>query len=151
MGRIFTAEPGFIPTLLMAQSGEMITHGELEARANKIAHISCVFRGLKQVRPLRRLHGEPSAPHDECGIGGRAFGPHHCTNVNSYLTAGELAYIVNNSLSQVLTTSRARSGSRAPGAAQMPCESSAWLSTAAGGGDVSPQIWMKRQPLFRTR
>ena len=38
------------------------------------------------------------------------FGPERAglyyTNINSYLTPGELAYIVNNSLSQVLVTSQ---------------------------------------------
>ncbi len=43
----------------------------------------------------------------ECDAAGERSGLYY-TNVNSFLTAGELAYIVNNSLSQVLITSQAR-------------------------------------------
>ena len=43
----------------------------------------------------------------ECGAAGHRSGLYY-TNVNSYLTASELAYIVNNSQSQVLITSQAR-------------------------------------------
>ena len=51
--------------------------------------------------------------------GGRAIGLYY-TNVNSFLTAGELAYIVNNSLSKVLITSRVAARGCARGAARMP-------------------------------
>ena len=43
----------------------------------------------------------------ECGFAAERAGLYY-TNVNSYLTAGELAYIVNDSLSQVLITSQSR-------------------------------------------
>ena len=43
----------------------------------------------------------------ECGAAGHRSGLYY-TNVNSYLTASELAYIVNNSQSRVLITSQAR-------------------------------------------
>ena len=50
---------------------------------------------------------ENHARYIECGAAGERAGLYY-TNVNSYLTAGELAYIVNNSLSQVLITSQAK-------------------------------------------
>ena len=38
MEQLFTADPSH-PAIIMAQSGETITHGQLEGRANKIAHL----------------------------------------------------------------------------------------------------------------
>ena len=46
MEQLFTADPSH-PAIIMAQSGETITHGELEARANKIAHLLRAM-GLKR-------------------------------------------------------------------------------------------------------
>jgi long-chain acyl-CoA synthetase len=102
MERLYTANPSH-PAIIMAQSGETITHGRLEARANKIAHL------LRSVGLTRGDHCaifmENHPRYIECGFGAERAGLYH-TNVNSYLTAGELAYIVNNSLSQVLITSQ---------------------------------------------
>ena len=88
----------------MAQSGETITHGQLEARANKIAHLLRAM-GLKRADHFA-VFMENHPRYIECEIAGERAGLYY-TNVNSYLTPGELAYIVNNSLSQVLITSRA--------------------------------------------
>jgi long-chain acyl-CoA synthetase len=103
MEKILTAEPSH-PAIIMAQSGETITHGELEAHANKIAHLLRAT-GLKRSDHYA-VFMENHPRYIECGLAGERSGL-YCTNVNSYLTAGELAYIVNNSLSQVLITSRA--------------------------------------------
>ena len=102
MERLLTAEPSH-PAIVMALSGETITHGRLEARANKIAH-------LLRSAGLRRgdhcaVFMENHPRYVECGFGADRAGLYY-TNVNSYLTAGELAYILNNSLSQVLFTSQ---------------------------------------------
>jgi len=102
MERLLTADPSH-PAIVMAQSGETITHGRLEARANKIAHL------LRAVGLNRGDHCavfmENHPRYIECGFGADRAGLYY-TNVNSYLTSGELAYIVNNSLSQVLFTSQ---------------------------------------------
>jgi long-chain acyl-CoA synthetase len=103
MERLFTADPSH-PAIIMAQSGETITHGQLEARANKIAHLLRAM-GLKRSDHFA-VFMENHPRYIECGIAGERAGLYY-TNVNSYLTPGELAYIVNNSLSQVLITSRA--------------------------------------------
>ena len=102
MERLFTAEPSR-PAIIMAFSGETITHGQLEARANKIAHLLRAA-GLKRGDHCA-VFMENHPRYIECGFGAERAGLYY-TNVNSYLTPGELAYIVNNSLSQVLVTSQ---------------------------------------------
>jgi long-chain acyl-CoA synthetase len=91
--------------VIMAATGETITYGELEARSNRLAH-------LLRDRGLRRLdhysiYMENNARYVECCAAGERSG-HYYTCVNSYLTAEELAYILNNSESRVLITSQAK-------------------------------------------
>jgi long-chain acyl-CoA synthetase len=76
------------PAIVMARSGETVTVGL--QRGDHYA----VF-----------LENHPRFV--ECDAAGERAGLYY-TNVNSFLTAGELAYIVNNSLSKVLITSEAR-------------------------------------------
>ena len=93
------------PAIIMATSGETLTHGELERRSNRLAH-------LMRQRGLRRLdhYGVFLENHprfiEACSAGERAGLYYTC--VNSHLTADELAYILNNSESQLLITSAAR-------------------------------------------
>src|SRR5215467_11269811 len=93
------------PALIMAQMGESLTYGELEARTNRLAH-------LLRARGLRRLDHyaifmENNARFVECCGAGERAGLYY-TCVNSYLTPAELAYILNNSESKVLITSMAK-------------------------------------------
>jgi long-chain acyl-CoA synthetase len=103
MERLLTADPRH-PAVIMALSGETITHGQLEAHANRIAHLLRAV-GLKRSDHCA-VFMENHPRYIECGFGAERAGLYY-TNVNSYLTPGELAYVVNNSLSQVLITSRA--------------------------------------------
>jgi long-chain acyl-CoA synthetase len=102
MEKLLTADPSH-PAIVMALSGETITHGQLEARANKIAHL------LRAVGLRRGDHYaifmENHPRRIECGMAGERSGLYY-TGVNSYLTPSELAYILNNSMSQVLITSQ---------------------------------------------
>src|SRR5271155_2138761 len=93
------------PAVVMAGSGEAISYRELEARSNRLAHL------LRAVG-LRRLDHyaifmENHPRFVECCAAGERSGLYY-TCVNSYLTAPELAFIVNNSLSKVLLTSQAK-------------------------------------------
>ena len=89
----------------MAASGEVVIHGELEARSNRLAHL---LRG----HDLQRLDHyaifmENNARYVEaCAAGERAGLYYSC--VNSFLTPDELAYILNNSESKLLVTSQAK-------------------------------------------
>jgi long-chain acyl-CoA synthetase len=93
------------PAVIMAESGETVTYRELEARSNRLAHL------LRAVG-LRRLDHyaifmENHPRFVECCAAGERSGLYF-TCINSFLTADELAYIVNNSLSKALITSEAK-------------------------------------------
>ncbi len=93
------------PAVVMARSGETVTYRELDERSNRLAHL------LRAIGLGRGDHFavfmENHSRYLECGAAGERSGLYY-TNVNSFLTAGELAYIVNNSLSKALITSEAR-------------------------------------------
>ncbi len=82
-----------------------MTYAELEARSNRLAHL---FRtlGLKRLDHYAIFMENNSRYLEACGAGERSGLYYTC--VNSYLTPGELAYIVNNSQSRVLITSVAK-------------------------------------------
>ncbi len=93
------------PAMIMAGSGETLTFGRLRARANQLAH-------LLRATGLRRgdhfaIFMENHPRYLECGTAGARSGLYF-TNVNCFLTAAEVAYILNNSKSQVLITSQSR-------------------------------------------
>ena len=90
------------PAIIMANSGETLTYAELEARSNRLAHL---FRylGLARLDHYAIFMENNSRYIEACGAGERSGLYYTC--VNSSLTAGELAHIVNNSESRVLITS----------------------------------------------
>ena len=93
------------PAFIMAETGEGVTYAELERRSNRLAQ-------LLRARGLRRLDHyaifmENNARYVECCTAGIRSGLYF-TCVNSYLTAEELAYIVDNSQSKILISSMAR-------------------------------------------
>ena len=89
----------------MAGTGETITYGELEARSNRLAHLLRA-RGLGRLDHYA-IYMENNARYVECCAAGERAGLYY-TCVNSFLTAEELAYILNNSQSKVLITSQAK-------------------------------------------
>ena len=78
---------------------------ELEARSNRLAHLLRAA-GLKRLDHYA-IFMENHPRYIECCAAGERSGLYY-TAINSFLTAGELAYIVNNSLSRVLITSEAK-------------------------------------------
>ena len=86
-------------------SGETVTYRELEARSNRLAHLLRNL-GLKRLDHYAIFMENNSRYLEACGAGERSGLYYTC--VNSYLTAGELAYIVNNSESRMLITSVAK-------------------------------------------
>ncbi|MDX1886125.1 AMP-binding protein [Mycolicibacterium sp. 120270] len=90
---------------IMAGTGEAVTYAELDARSNRLAHF---LRGVG----LNRLDHyaifmENNARYVECCAAGERSGLYY-TCINSFLTADEVAYIVDNSESQVLVFSEAK-------------------------------------------
>src|SRR6266545_3213255 len=93
------------PAFIMAGTGETVTYAELEARSNRLAHLFR-NRGLKRLDHYAIFMENNNRYLEACGAGERAGLYYTC--VNSHLTASELAYIVDNSESQALITSRDR-------------------------------------------
>ncbi len=93
------------PAFIMASTGEAVTYRELNARSNRLAHL---FRkhGLKRLDHYSIFMENNSRYFEACGAGERSGLYYTC--VNSYLTAGELAYILTNSQSRILITSKAK-------------------------------------------
>ena len=91
------------PAFIMASTGEAVTYRELEARSNRLAHL---FRkcGLRRLDHYAIFMENNNRYLEACGAGERAGLYYTC--VNSYLTAGELAYILTNSQSRILITSK---------------------------------------------
>jgi long-chain acyl-CoA synthetase len=99
------------PAVIMGQTGEVVTFGELNARSNRLAQL---FRahGLNRLDHYA-IFMENNARYIECCSAGARAGLYY-TCVNSFLTPEEVAYIVNNSESRILITSEAkRSGALA--------------------------------------
>src|SRR5713101_4526520 len=90
---------------IMAQSGEAVTYAELEARTNRLAQF-LRSRGLKRLDHYSSFM-ENNARYIECCGSGERSGMYF-TCINSFLTADELAYIVNNSESKVMIFSEAK-------------------------------------------
>lgn len=114
---------------IMASSGESMSYGELEARSNQLAHL---LRG----QGLQRLDHyamfmENNRYFIECCVAGERTGLYY-TCINAYLAAEEVAYIINNSESKVLITSREKLPVARQALAQCP---KVKLCLVAGGFD----------------
>jgi long-chain acyl-CoA synthetase len=93
------------PAFIMAGSGETVTYRELEMRCNALAHLFR-NRGLKRLDHYAVFMENNSRYLEACGAGERSG--LYFTCINSYLMPDELAYILNNSQSRILITSRAK-------------------------------------------
>jgi long-chain acyl-CoA synthetase len=93
------------PAFIMANSGESVSYAELEARTNRLAHLFR-NRGMRRLDHYAIYMENNSRYLEACGAGEKAG--LYFTCVNSYLTADELAYIVNNSESRIFITSIAK-------------------------------------------
>lgn len=93
------------PCIVMANSGEVITYAQFEGRSNQLAHLLRAH-GLKRLDHYAVFMENNAYYIEACGAGERSG--LYCTCINSYLTAEEMAFIVNDSESQVVITSAAR-------------------------------------------
>ncbi len=90
---------------VMAQTGEAVTYGEFEARANALAHL-LRNEGLERLDHYSILMENNDRYLETCAAGERTGLYYTC--INSYLTGDEVAYILTNSESKVLITSASR-------------------------------------------
>ena len=93
------------PAFIMAGSGIAVSYAEFEARSNKLAHF-LRDQGLGFQDHYAIFMENNERYMESCSAGERAGLYYTC--INSYLTGDELAYIVNNSESKVLITSKAK-------------------------------------------
>ncbi len=92
------------PCLIMANSGEVLTYGEFEGRANQLAHFLRAH-GFARLDHYSIFMENNARYAETCAAGERAGLYYTC--INSYLTAEEMAFIVNDSESKLVITSAA--------------------------------------------
>ena len=90
---------------IMASTGESVSYREFEWRSNQLAHL-LVEHGLQPLDHYSIFMENNDRYFESCAAGERSGLYYTC--INSYLTADEMAYIVNNSESQVVITSAAK-------------------------------------------
>ena len=92
---------------IMASSGQSVSYAEFEMRANRMAHLLCA-EGLGQRDHFSIMMENNDRYLEACAAGERTGLYYTC--INSYLTADELAYRLDNSESQILITSMLKLG-----------------------------------------
>jgi long-chain acyl-CoA synthetase len=105
------------PAIIMASSGETVTFGEYEARANRVAHL-LRDAGLRRGDHIA-VFMENSPVMLEIEAGAERVGLYF-TLVNTYLSADEVAYIVANCRAKALFSSTAKREVAAAAAAKCP-------------------------------
>lgn len=90
---------------IMASTGESVSYAEFEARANKLTHL-LQNEGLGRQDHYSIMMENNNRYLEACAAGERAGLYYTC--INSFLTADELAYILDNSESQILITSMSK-------------------------------------------
>lgn len=93
------------PAFVMAATGEAVSYREFEQRANRLAHLLRAH-GIQRTGHFSIFMENNNRYLEACAAGERSGAYYTC--INSYLTADEVAYIVNNSESTILITSAAK-------------------------------------------
>ncbi len=93
------------PCFIMASTGETVSYADFEARANALAQV-LRNEGLRRLDHYSILMENNDRYLESCAAGERSGLYYTC--INSYLTGDEVAYILENSESQVLITSASR-------------------------------------------
>jgi long-chain acyl-CoA synthetase len=122
------------PALIMAPSGRVVSWADYEAGANQVAHVLRDTGLRKGDHMAIFMENNPAMLLAEAGAERTGL---YYTPVNSYLSAEEVAYVVNDSRSKVVVTSAAK----ADVAAQLPAlcpDVERWIMVAEGGGPAGP-------------
>jgi long-chain acyl-CoA synthetase len=122
------------PAFIMADTCEAMTYAELEQRSNQLARVLRA-QGLKRLDHYA-VFMENNSHYIEVCVAGERTGLYY-TCINSYLTVEELAYILNNSQSQLLITSKACF--EVARQALVDCPHVALCLVVGGGVDVQEQ------------
>ncbi len=134
---IWAAERPDHPAVIMAGSGLTQTYGELDARSNQLAHL---FRslGLERGDHVALFMENQPAFMEVCWAALRSG--LYITAINSYLSAPEVSYIVDDCDAEVVITSRAKAevASAVIAGDDRPTKVRSWLMVAAGGDDGVP-------------
>jgi long-chain acyl-CoA synthetase len=93
------------PAIIMASSGEIVTFGDYEARSNRVAHL-LRDAGLRRGDHIAVFM--ENSPHLLEIEGGAERTGLYYSLINTYLGAGEVAYVVANSRAKVLFSSPAK-------------------------------------------
>jgi long-chain acyl-CoA synthetase len=105
------------PAVIMAPSGETVTFGEFEARANQVAHL-LRDAGLRRGDHIAVfIENSPRLLEIEAGAERTGL---YFSLINTYLGAAEVAYVVANSQAKLLFSSAARRPVAEVAAAQCP-------------------------------
>src|SRR6201993_3560064 len=120
------------PAFIMAQTGVAVTYAELEQRTNRLAHF-LRSRGLKRLDHYAIFMENNDRYVESCGAGERSG--LYFTCVNSFLTADELAYIVNNSESRILIVSEETRATALSAIGQCPKVDAVLVVNGSGDGD----------------
>ena len=99
------AEHGDQPAIIMAPSGRTLTFAEYEAGANQVAHVLRDSGLRKGDHMAIFMENHPAVLLAEAGAERTGL---YFTPVNFYLSAEEVAYVINDSRSRVVVTSTAK-------------------------------------------
>ncbi len=132
---------------IMASSGDVVSYAELEARSNQLAHFLRAH-GLQRGDHYAMIMENHPRFIESCCAGERTGLYYTC--INSYLTADELAYIVDNCEAQVLITTRAKL--EVSGQALLQCPRVKRCLVVDGGADGGVELAAlnagRAEPLF---
>ncbi len=120
------------PAFVMASTGASVSYREFEARSNRLARV-LRESGIERLDHFSIFMENNDRYLEACAAGERVGSYYTC--INSYLTAEEVAYIVNNSTSKVLITSRAKRDIALAAIADCPDVSLVLVVDDTGGGE----------------
>ena len=129
----YAMEKAHQPAIIMAETGEMLTYEGFDQRTNQVAHL-LRSEGLARLAHYAVFMENTLQYIEICG-GGERSGLYY-TCINSYLTADELAYIINNSESAVVFTSAAKLATVTAALAQCPRIRRCYIVDGNSPGDL---------------
>jgi hypothetical protein len=131
------------PAIVMAESGETVTYGELEAGANRAAQL---FRslGLKPGDHIAFMLENRARFFEICWAAQRSG--LYFTAISTRLTAGEVDYIVRDSTAKVFITSTAMAATAEKASALMPAAVVRLMLDGTLPGFASYEAAVERHP-----